>query len=151
MYYKDKSHKKSRVEYAVDCALEHLPIDNAVLFVASDSSTVTETAVKYAAKQHRPSNAAVVVVASSSTHPLHLDRGSDFLATTTDSNWRAYPASAYYDIFVDLYLLSGARCVVHNNVGGYGRWASRIASHGCVINLQDVECNNDQKTEIAAA
>jgi RNase P/RNase MRP subunit p30 len=138
MYYKDKSHKKSIVERAVDCALILAPTitdehRSNPLLLTSDSPQVTKTALLYATKQFRRR----VVVASSANSPLHLDRGSNFLGTSTEVDWMEYPASAYYNIFVDLYLLSQGSCVIYNSVGGYGRWASRIANHSCAIDLKE--------------
>lgn len=142
IYYKDKSHKQSRVEHAVYCAIQHL-VPMAVysdmstpLFVASDSPNVTQTAERFGTERLGRR-----VVASSSSHPLHLDRGSNFLASSEETDWMEHPVSSYYDIFVDLYLLSGGQCVAYNNVGGYGRWASRIANHSCAIDLMKVRCD----------
>jgi hypothetical protein len=36
------------------------------------------------------------------------------------------PAAAYYDTFVDLYLLAGSRCMTYN-IGGFGHWASLLS------------------------
>jgi len=149
MFYKDKSQKNSRVEYAVDCAFQKLQLpltskENEAerLFVASDSALVAETAVRYGTHRLGRTVAASQSAKSSSDAPLHLDRGSNFLASPETADWMDFPASAYYDIFVDLYLLSGGQCVVYNNVGGYGRWASRIANHSCAINLQGAQCHD---------
>jgi len=142
IYYKDKSDKQSRVEHAVYCAFQQLPTaisstdTSTPLFVSSDSPKVTQTAERYGTE-----DLGRRVVTSSTTNPLHLDRGSNFLANSEESDWMEHPVSAYYDIFVDLYLLSGGQCVIYNNVGGYGRWASRIANHSCAVDLKEAKCD----------
>ena len=138
MYFKDNSHKASRTESAVDCAfhlVSTISNDSATLLVTSDSHEVTKSAQLYG-KAHSGRR----VVASTGMQPLHLDRGSKFLEPSKEIDWMEYPVSAYYSIFVDLYLLSQGDCVIYDSVGGYGRWASRIANHSCAFNMKEVEC-----------
>lgn len=122
MYYKDKSNDISMVQNAIRCVA---PLSN-VIFVASDSATVVDSAKNIVA--HEFPNHAFLTTMSKVRAPLHLDRGSDYLLhhqsnASVQSN---HSVSDYYSIFVDLYLISEGRCVAYN-VGGFGHWASLIA------------------------
>lgn len=72
--------------------------------------------------------------------PLHLDRGVAYLAKSA-TNWTYHDdPRAYYDIFVDLYLLAGSRCIAYN-VGNYGKWAILLSSNrSCTINHGKTTC-----------
>lgn len=119
--------------HAIDCAQPLLTSASEQLYFASDSATTTHLATVYAAQHHVPS-----LVVRTDSHPLHLDRGSDFLKAGGDGNGRA--ASDFYDTFVDLYLLSQARCVVYG-AGGYGQWASLLSSNpSCAKNHRSMKC-----------
>jgi hypothetical protein len=148
MYYKDQSQKWSSIENAVNCAAQlgtkadenRLPS----IYVASDSLVATQTAVEYGTSAL--GRRVVACAKNSSDVPLHLDRGSNFLSSSTDeANWMDFPGTAYYAVFVDLYLLSRARCVAYG-VGSYGSWASLIGSSNnnnhsvCSINHRNTQC-----------
>jgi hypothetical protein len=153
VYYRDKSHQASRVENAVHCAaqlgtaaarrtigrgsgggggtaMQLLP----TIYVASDSPVTVQAAVDYGT---RALGRRVVASANATRRaPLHLDRGSNFLSPSPGaSNWMDFPAAAYHDIFVDLYVLSRGRCVAHG-VGGYGHWASHVALNATCDSLR---------------
>jgi hypothetical protein len=125
-YRKDASRNKKDVENAVRCAGSLQP--GVPIFFASDSAAASRYAVKYG---QRVLNHTVVAVVRNDP-PLHLDRGRSFLSQAKE-DWSDYPANAYYDTFVDLYLLSGGYCSSYG-IGGYGQWANRISRNvGCSI------------------
>lgn len=161
-YLRDKSSIAKHAPHfrnAVHCASQLL--SGRPMFVASDAAAVTEYAVTYGRAKAAASAAKIIgatavavgarSASSNSTSPLHLDRGSDYLATgalTTTNHaqtidqeavWRP---SDYYDIFVDLYLLARSSCIaVHT--GGYGTWARLISHTGagqCWINHGTHRC-----------
>lgn len=155
MYYKDKSRQVSRVENAVDCAalLGTIAADDydrrattvggnralfdatPTIYVASDSPAVVQAAIAYGQRSAALGRKVVAAAHSMRQPPLHLDRGSNFVSSSPNaSNWMEFPAADYYDIFVDLYLLSQGRCVAHG-VGGYGHWASHMALNGTCESL----------------
>jgi hypothetical protein len=136
IYYKDKSNKTSRIENAVHCATSladssktNLPAtftrQSPIVYVASDSSHVAQYAADYGSTLSGRFVARRTVVNGTASHPLHLDRGSNFLSGSSN-DWMIHDASSYYSVFVDLYLLSHGRCVVYN-VGGFGQLASLIS------------------------
>ncbi|GAX11847.1 hypothetical protein FisN_20Lu109 [Fistulifera solaris] len=117
---------------AIHCARSMKP--SWPIFVASDSINTTQAAVAYGQKQNL-----VVVARQAQGDPLHLDRGRDFLVKSED--WKGRPASDFYDVFVDLYLLVQSRCVAHG-IGGFGRWASLVAGTlDCVIDHRKQNCS----------
>lgn len=103
---------------AVNCTT-HLarPDDGNAIFVASDTSLAPKLAQRYAT----PQGWRIVYHAADVTgnEPLHLDKAS---------RWEDRPPSDFYDAFVDLYLLSLARCVTYG-VGGYGKFATWLTGH----------------------
>jgi hypothetical protein len=113
---------------AVGCATTKLPVYGPsgtampILFV-SDLTFATEVASTYAQSRgievvHR--------VHSPGKQPLHLEK-----ANITD-------ASEYYDAFVDVYMLGMSRCTAYN-MGGYGKWGSRIGyNSSCVFFMKAV-------------
>jgi hypothetical protein len=143
LYWKDKSHQQDRVHNAVNCAVSKMmeSSQRTQIYIASDSPIVAETAIQYGTHQYH-----LQIVSnnrSSSTPPLHLDRGSNFLSPKDeDSNWMVYDAQLYFSVFVDLYLLSRAQCVGYN-IGGYGHWASLISpNRSCQsINYNTMQCD----------
>jgi hypothetical protein len=153
-------------EHAIDCASQQAKRQRQQLsqlsdtgtwpiYFASDSVATTRLAIAYGNSRSRrrgrdnktttnnndTSNTVVTVVArSSGSHkePLHLDRGRDFLAPSDD--WKNRSAADFYDIFVDLYLLSSARCVAYG-AGGYGQLASLLSyNRTCGINHRTASC-----------
>lgn len=168
MYYKDKSNKVSRVENAVHCAAQlgmntsdgyTAKVQDAVslpqfptIYVASDSSAVTQISVQYGTSVLGRRVVALATtstnISSSQASPLHLDRGSKFLSSSPDAaNWMDFDASAYYGVFVDLYMLSRGRCVAFN-IGGYGHFASLISPNPTCdsIGYQDGKCERPTAT-----
>ena len=127
---------------ATNCALFGHDGQPLPLFVATDSNEATEIAIVHAQHQRQiissghHSHISKVVSSSPRIHNennnnpiiLHLDRGSVFLARDNRDEIRNHnPPSDYYSTFVDLYLLSMARCITYGR-GGYGLWASMISS-----------------------
>jgi hypothetical protein len=110
------------VTNALHCALALRPDARPAVYLASDSKEVIRFGVDYGS---RVLNRTVIADADAPP-PLHLDRGGQFLADGPDRN--RHPPSAYYDTFVDLYLLSGGTCVALGR-GGYGHWASLIGGN----------------------
>jgi hypothetical protein len=134
-------------EHAIDCASQQRQTGWPIYF-ASDSAATTRQAIAYAqtksSNDQKNANATttdMVVVArrGSNRDPLHLDRGRDFLAPSED--WKNRSASDFYDIFVDLYLLSSSRCVSYG-AGGYGQLASLLSyNRSCAINHRTTNCS----------
>jgi hypothetical protein len=126
-------------EHAVDCASQQQP--GWPIYFASDSVATTRQAIAYAQSKIKSSHDkknTVVVARIGNQDPLHLDRGRDFLAPSTD--WKNRSATDFYDIFVDLYLLSSSRCVAYG-AGGYGQLASLLSyNRSCAINHRTTNC-----------
>jgi hypothetical protein len=133
-------------EHAVDCASQQQP--GWPIYFASDSVATTRQAIAYAqTKSSSSSNKnnantttdMVVVARRGNQDPLHLDRGRDFLSPSED--WKNRSAADFYDIFVDLYLLSSSRCVSYG-AGGYGQLASLLSyNRSCAINHRTTNCS----------
>ena len=80
-----------------------------------------------------------MVARQSDQEPIHLDRGRDFLRKSDD--WKGRPASDFYDVFVDLFLLANSRCIAYG-IGGFGSWASLLGGIGnCSISHHEVVCS----------
>jgi hypothetical protein len=125
-YTGDRGDNEEMVQNAIHCASRLRP--GYPIYLASDSRVASSYAIKYGRQL-----GAKVVAQVSDAPPLHIDRGSDFLSLQ-GADWMRLNASAFYDTFVDLYLLAGGSCTTFN-IGGYGRWASLIGSNSsCNIN-----------------
>jgi hypothetical protein len=123
-YVRNTTGNTAAVENALRCAMALLP--GAPVYFASDSVHASRYALGYG----RDVLNHTVVAHIPEREPLHIDRGTSFLSHA-DADWNRYPASAYYDTFVDLYLLSGGSCLTYG-LGGYGHWASLFSG--------DVKC-----------
>jgi hypothetical protein len=122
------------IKNALHCAVYLQP--NAPVYVASDSADVARFGMEYG---RRVLNRTLVAVVRDEP-PLHLDRGRNFYFESSD--WARHPASAYYDTFVDLYLLSYGICKTFG-MGGYGRWATMISRNPrCSVNHHYHKCPN---------
>jgi hypothetical protein len=88
-------------------------------FFSSDSAYAKEVAIEYGKERNT-----VVVARTDTTPPLHLDLVED---------WKARDPAEFYDIFVDLYLMSMGHCMSYN-MGGYGKW-------GLLLSGRDFTCN----------
>jgi hypothetical protein len=132
-------------EHAIDCASQQQP--GWPIYFASDSVATTRQAIAYAQSKSESYNSndnnndkkkTVVVARRGNQDPLHLDRGRDFLAPSED--WKNRSAADFYDIFVDLYMLSSSRCVAYG-AGGYGQLASLLSyNRSCAINHRTTNC-----------
>ena len=104
-----------------------------ILFV-SDSTDATQAAKSYAKEQDLDH---YVVTRSHDHQPLHLEKDKE-ATQKNDENGdidgdalsgvaisRQRDPSAFYDTFVDIYMLGMSRCTVYN-MGGYGLWGSMI-------------------------
>lgn len=132
-FNKNTTDDKAAVRNALNCASSLLP--GAPIYVASDSLPVSKYAYDYGTQVLNHS----VVTNLREEPPLHIDRGKSFL-DHDQADWDKYPASAYYDTFVDLYVLSGGRCSTYG-VGGYGYWASTISRNvSCAIQHNKRRC-----------
>ena len=136
-----------------------------VIFFASDSIDASILALEYG-RQY--SNSSTVVVSplsangTSENPPLHLDRGRDFL-TPTKGNFldgqkinkgihpfhspsaRNHSAPAYNSIFVDLYLLAGAKCLSFDR-GGFGKLAALLSGTKCYRKHRVRQCSAESKS-----
>ena len=120
-YLKNEAGTPGLVKNATNCALSSFGSPSLPLYVATDSIEAMSKAVKYASNYTNK-----VVARFSEKAPLHMDRGANFLGHF-GKDVRDRP-EAYYDTFVDLYLLSQARCITSGR-GGYGRWASLLSAN----------------------
>ena len=103
-------------ENAVNCGLKLQP--DLPLFVASDSQEVIKYLVNYGSRILKR-----VVARELNGTTLHLDRGATFLNKPLRLS---EPVDRFYDTFVDLYLMAGAKCVSYGK-GKYGKLASLIS------------------------
>jgi len=133
---------------------DHHRSSSVPILVASDTEETVRAAVEYGrrhgfnvvGRQSSNENSS-----NATTTILHLDRGRSFLEKSDD--WKNHPPAAYYDTFVDLYLLAGSRCLSHG-AGGYSQWAVRISmanddgNQHCSSNYQRTRCPRlDQSRE----
>jgi hypothetical protein len=88
-------------------------------FFSSDSAYAKEVAIEYGKERKT-----LVVARTDTAPPLHLDLVED---------WKSRDPSEFYDIFVDLYLMSMGHCMSYN-MGGYGKW-------GLLLSGRDFTCN----------
>jgi hypothetical protein len=121
-YASNMTGDRAGVKNALHCALALHPDPPLAVYLASDSKEVIRFGMDYG---HRVLNRTVVADADAPTL-LHLDRGSQFLRNGLDLD--KHPPSAYYDTFVDLYLLSYGNCLTFGQ-GSYGHWASLIGGN----------------------
>jgi hypothetical protein len=124
LYVSDESRNTDLITNGINCATQLKP--GWPIYFASDSSNATLSALEYGRSKHAP-----IVARIADTEPLHLDRGIDFLSAS--EAWKNVDATAFYNIFVDLYLLAGSLCVSYG-VGGYGLWGA-LLSH-------NISCSN---------
>jgi hypothetical protein len=122
MYNSDESNNTDMIRNGVNCATKQKP--GLPVYFASDSSNATLAALEYGRSKQKDSTTATVVARITDTEPLHLDRGIDFLHRS--DGWKDVNVSAFYDIFVDLYLLAGSQCVAYGQ-GGYGIWGALLS------------------------
>jgi hypothetical protein len=88
-------------------------------FFSSDSAYAKEVAIEYGKERNTK-----VVARTDTAPPLHLDLVED---------WKSREPAEFYDIFVDLYLMSMGHCMSYN-MGGYGKW-------GLLLSGRDFTCN----------
>ena len=111
------------VRNGVNCASRLRP--GKPIFVASDSKYASEYAIEYGMKK----NGKVVTHENNPDPPLHLDKGEEVMDLTNNIARRTQlPASAFYDTFIDLYLLAMGECVFISK-GGFGHWALLIGGN----------------------
>ncbi|VEU45143.1 unnamed protein product [Pseudo-nitzschia multistriata] len=100
------------------------------IFFASDSKIAIRHALSLSSGGEDPLEGLPRVVASSNPSAVHGE--SDGSTGTGDSlvhlDSLVAPVEAFYDTFVDLYLMAMARCVTYGR-GGYGHWALLIGGH----------------------
>lgn len=88
-------------------------------FFSSDSAYAKEVAIEYGKERNTK-----VVARTDTAPPLHLDLVED---------WKTRDPADFYDVFVDLYLMSMGHCMSYN-MGGYGKW-------GILLSGRDFTCN----------
>jgi hypothetical protein len=131
MYIKDKTSDADMIRNGINCATHLKP--GWPIYFASDSSNATRFALRYGRSKN-----GTIVARIADTEPLHLDRGITLLRKSDE--WKNLSASAFYDVFVDLYLLAGSQCVAHG-VGGYGKWGSLLSyNSSCVKSHLKSQC-----------
>ena len=85
---------------AVNCASVLRP--SGPIYFASDSKVAVDTVRNYGIKNNRS-----IVTFDNPEDGLHIDRTDD---------WESRPASDFYSVFVDLYLMANGRCVAYGQV-----------------------------------
>jgi hypothetical protein len=127
----DRSSNASLIRNSVNCATQLKP--GWPVYFASDSSNAIRSALQYGRSKN-----GTIVARIDDTEPLHLDRGIGFLRNS--DGWKNLNSSAFYDVFVDLYLLAGSQCLAHGR-GGYGKWGSLLSyNSSCVISHHESQC-----------
>jgi hypothetical protein len=147
------------VENAVNCAAQ-LTADshnnqNAAtaptrILVASDNLAASQLAVAYGrgrvvSQSTTTDDENNNINNAQSQTPLHLDREADFLQHHEQkdvllSHQTALPASAYYNVFVDLYLLANSKCVTYDR-GGFGKMGSLLSTNAsCFVRHKTNKC-----------
>jgi len=162
LYTRNRVDNEAMIRNAVQCAsmLQHASTGNdAKILVASDSPDVARRAAEWGTRHGK-----TVVVAAPDDDvqesqsgevpgnvdnttkiaaPFHLDRGSNYL-TPLKSDWMMHRPRAYYDVFVDLYLLALSQCVAYD-LGGFGKWGSLLGgNHTCIVNHVRHSCDWDR-------
>ena len=149
LYARNASAHKEIIQNAVHCAYQMAYNESLVdpltqrataIFIATDSLASTRAAVAYANQYFKRVEGRVgTATDAAERHPLHLDRGMDFLNSRgrvehPEAYWHLHPPSDFYDVFEDLYLLAGAKCHVYG-LGGFGRWGAALSQNSsCVYN-----------------
>jgi hypothetical protein len=90
-------------------------------FFSSDSAYAKEVAIDYGKERNT-----TVLARTDTAAPLHLDLVQD---------WKTRAPAEFYDIFVDLYLMSFGRCMSYN-MGGYGKWGLILSGHDFTCNIR---------------
>ena len=112
------------------------------ILIASDDTTTAIQAREYChslglhkaiiAAANVPTNDTNNATTSTNVVPLHLDRGSSFLSRRPRQFTKHEPHE-YYDVFVDLMIMSRAQCIVFGQ-GNFGRWANVLSDdHSCAL------------------
>jgi hypothetical protein len=134
-YLNNETTTAGLVKNATNCALFSYNDSTFMpLYIATDSNTATQHATQHAVHW----NKSMVAARPSTKEPLHLDRGREgFLAQYPREPDLLDNPAAYYDTFVDLYLLSLAQCITFGR-GYFGRWANLIsANSSCYVSYFD--------------
>jgi hypothetical protein len=90
-------------------------------FFSSDSAYAKDVAIEYGKERNT-----TVVARADTAPPLHLDLAKD---------WKKRNPAEFYDIFVDLYLMSFGHCMSYN-MGGYGKWGLLLSGHDFTCNIR---------------
>lgn len=115
----ERDQLRKSVDFVVQCAQQvrrrHFPSFNTSILLLTNAAA----ARKYVTIG--PHQSKVVL---SPVKPLHVERSRATLA-------------GFATVFVDLYLLAGASCLVVNQ-GGFGKFASSLGPYGCIY--EAAEC-----------
>eukprot|EP00977_Amphora_coffeiformis_P005467 scaffold1166_cov103-Amphora_coffeaeformis.AAC.1 len=132
----DESSALSRIHNASSCAFHMARREQAQLMtnngpimpilVAADSQQARRNALDYF-EQNRFQGITTTSNIDSEKEPLHMDRGPDYLKRHSHTKITTQ-SSDYFDVFVDLYLLSLAKCMVYGR-GKYGQWANLLSKN----------------------
>jgi len=140
MYRSNKVDDFSMIQNAINCGSEL----GSPMYIATDSINTTKKAVRYGRQK-----GGQVAARISEQPPLHIDRGTNFLSRA-NPDWSKHGPEAFYDIFVDLYLLASARCIAHG-VGGYGRWGNLLSQNiSCATRHYKSKCQWVNRATTAA-
>jgi hypothetical protein len=136
LYEKDESNNYAAIHNGINCATQLKP--GWPVYFASDSSHATLAALEYGRSKRKNRNTTTVVARVADTEPLHLDRGIDFLGVS--DAWKNLGAAAFYDTFVDVYLLAGSQCLAFG-AGGYGMWGAMLSQNSkCSMDYSRKRC-----------
>jgi hypothetical protein len=121
VFLRNEVHTSGLIENAMNCLLYSFGSPSIPLYVAADNAEAKIKATQYASTV----TATPAVAHFSNQTTMHLDRGSNFRKNGPDMPHVVEP---YYETFVDLYILSRARCIVYGR-GSYGRWANLLSAN----------------------
>lgn len=120
---KTNSTLKRFAKHAVECAAELRP--GVPIYFASDSKIAIDTVRAYASSPENEKGIYIITFADETENEaLHLDKIAE---------WETQP-SDYYATFVDLLIMSNARCLTYGQ-GGFGLFAA-LMSHDAKCTLQ---------------
>lgn len=119
-YAHDKTTDRPMIENAIHCAFA-LNSNHSTVFIASDNANATRYAIEYAKQFGK------AVARLDEKEPLHLDRAGQYLIMAPNRTGDNFTATDFYDTWLDLFLMSGGRCV-SEGIGGFAKWAGMIGN-----------------------
>ena len=165
MHYQRKFSTEKVLEItqkAINCLMELPNLSPAVVtpstrvFCAADTKSSVRGLVRAARHRGLPFTTTRVNLTASEeeeTPTLHLDRGANLVRRRNEpppQSSEDHHFSAYYETFVDLYVLSQAQCLVVT-IGNFGKWANLLSRNPeCYIHHNDKRCEEKHNMTLTA-